>query len=140
MNEFEALKRIKQETCPATYMPDFNKEECCDVIEKALLELKAIKESKPSKALEELENVIEEITISNADLRNTLKVSVLIATIKQALLKAEKLEKVLEIIKEKYVAIFWVKESKSVDEYNYGTGETMKLTQQEFDLLKEVLK
>ena len=55
MNEFEALKRLRQETCPATYMPDFDKEECCDVIEKALLELKAIKEAKPNEALECLE-------------------------------------------------------------------------------------
>ena len=33
----EALKRIRQETCPATYMADFDKNECCDVIEQALL-------------------------------------------------------------------------------------------------------
>ena len=36
--ELEVLKRIRQETCPATYMPDFNKNECCDTIEKALKE------------------------------------------------------------------------------------------------------
>ena len=57
MNEFEALKRLRQETIPATYMPDFNKEECCDVIEKALLELKAIKEAKPSEALGQIKTL-----------------------------------------------------------------------------------
>lgn len=35
-NSKQALKRIRQETCPATYMQDFNKKECCDVIEKDL--------------------------------------------------------------------------------------------------------
>lgn len=35
--EFEALKRIRQETIPATYNPDFDKGKCCDIIEKALL-------------------------------------------------------------------------------------------------------
>lgn len=40
----EALKRIRQETCPATYMNDFDKNECCDIIEK---ELKALEILKP---------------------------------------------------------------------------------------------
>lgn len=34
--ELEALKRLEQETCPATYMPDFNKLECVDIVRKAL--------------------------------------------------------------------------------------------------------
>ena len=38
MTPFEALKRIRQETCPATILPDFDKEECCNIIEKALKE------------------------------------------------------------------------------------------------------
>lgn len=38
----KALKRIRQETCPATYNPDFNKLECCDVIEKELKRLEEI--------------------------------------------------------------------------------------------------
>ena len=32
----EAIKRLRQKTCPATYMPDFDKEECLKVIEKEL--------------------------------------------------------------------------------------------------------
>lgn len=38
----EALKRIRQETCPATYMPDFDKEECCKIIEKDLIAVEII--------------------------------------------------------------------------------------------------
>ena len=30
----EAIKRLRQETAPATYMPDFDKEECLKIIEK----------------------------------------------------------------------------------------------------------
>lgn len=32
----EAIKRLRQETCPATYMSDFDKEECLQVVEKDL--------------------------------------------------------------------------------------------------------
>lgn len=35
-NSKQALKRIRQETCPATYMQDFDKKECCDIIERDL--------------------------------------------------------------------------------------------------------
>lgn len=31
-----ALKRLWQETAPATYMQDFDKKECCDIIERDL--------------------------------------------------------------------------------------------------------
>lgn len=36
MNCEEALKRLKQETCPCTYNPDFDKDECLEVIKKTL--------------------------------------------------------------------------------------------------------
>lgn len=36
MNSKEALKRLKQETAPATYMVDFDKDECIEVIRKDL--------------------------------------------------------------------------------------------------------
>ena len=32
----EAIKRIEQETCPATHIPDFDKEECLKVIEDSI--------------------------------------------------------------------------------------------------------
>lgn len=40
----EVLKRLRQETIPATYMEDFDKGECCDVIEKELKAFEIIKE------------------------------------------------------------------------------------------------
>ena len=42
MKALEALKRIRQETCPATYNPDFDKLKCCDIIEDALTVLQII--------------------------------------------------------------------------------------------------
>ena len=44
MNGLEALKRIRQETAPNTYCKDFDKNECCDIIEKELNALKIIKD------------------------------------------------------------------------------------------------
>lgn len=38
-----ALKRMWQETAPATYMKDFNKKECCDAIERDLNILEILK-------------------------------------------------------------------------------------------------
>lgn len=43
MTSKEALKRIRQETAPATYMKNFDKKECCDVIEKDLDVLEILK-------------------------------------------------------------------------------------------------
>ena len=40
----KSLKRIRQETCPATYMNDFDKNQCCDDIEKELKALEIIKD------------------------------------------------------------------------------------------------
>ncbi len=39
----EAIKRLRQETAPATYCPDFDKEECLKVIEKEHKALEIIK-------------------------------------------------------------------------------------------------
>lgn len=93
---FEALKRIRQETCPATYMQDFDKNECCDTIEQALLELKSIKEAKPSEALKCLEFLKQQaIAFEHSEL------AVKVAnenynTIKQALLKAREEEDIID--------------------------------------------
>lgn len=43
MTSKEALKRLWQETAPATYMKDFDKKECCDVIERDLEMLEIVK-------------------------------------------------------------------------------------------------
>ena len=51
--------------------------------------------------------------------------------------------KALEIIKEKDVSMYWLRHSKNVDEYNNfiltDKRQYQKLTQEEYDLLKEVL-
>ena len=39
MKTKEAIKRLRQETAPATYMPDFDKEECLQVVEARMDEL-----------------------------------------------------------------------------------------------------
>lgn len=39
----EALKRLDQETCPATYMQDFDKKECIEIIRKDLEVLEILK-------------------------------------------------------------------------------------------------
>lgn len=53
MTSKEALKRLKQETAPATYMPDFDKEECINVIAKDLEKLEQYENIEKSlKALE----------------------------------------------------------------------------------------
>lgn len=58
-----------------------------------------------------------------------------------ALLKdiKNKQEKVLEIIKEKYVEIYILFKSKNVEQYNFNIRFGKKLTQEEFDTLKEML-
>jgi len=43
MTSKEAIKRLRQETAPVTYMADFDKEECLKVIEKDLEVLEIIK-------------------------------------------------------------------------------------------------
>lgn len=64
-----------------------------------------------------------------------------IITIKQALLKVQDQEKVLEIIKERQVDIYHLNKSSTVEEYNeVWDGAKYCLTKEEFDLLKEWLK
>lgn len=48
----EALKRLRQETAPATYIKDFDKKECCDVIERDLEMLDIVKKYLKNKSLE----------------------------------------------------------------------------------------
>ena len=40
MNIEEAIKRLRQETCAATYMPDFDKELCLRTIEQYIPKIK----------------------------------------------------------------------------------------------------
>ena len=40
----EAIKRLRQETCPATICPDFDKEECLKTIENFVLKIYEVQE------------------------------------------------------------------------------------------------
>ena len=137
--ELEALKRLRQETCPATYMADFDKNECCDVIEQALQRLEAIDNANPSEALESLEEIRdfrygkEKLLVCQTQMYTTIK---------QALLKAQEQEKVLEIIKEKGVDVSLIKKYDFVEDYNSAVwiAGRPKLVKEEFNTLKEVLE
>ena len=110
-------------------------------LKQALTELQAIKNAKPSEALKSLEE-IGNIRGGSFDFNLTLKRQFPneYETIEQALLKAEKLEKVLEIIKNKCVDIYLLKSVSEVEKYNKLIGlRGMELTQEEFNILKEML-
>jgi hypothetical protein len=108
-------------------------------LKNALIELKSIKEANPSEALECLDNLENSLSLANELLRvtDTSAMDKYIATIKQALLKAQEQKKALEIIKEKNVRIDSVKYY-DLEEYNQIYEN--KLTQEEYYLLKEMLK
>ena len=94
----EALKRIRQETCPATYMADFDKNECCDVIEQALQRLESIDNANPSEALECWQWI--NATIPQWVREKDKQHPNVLEPIKQALLKAQEQEKENELLKE----------------------------------------
>lgn len=128
------------------------------IVEKALLELQSIKEAKPSEAMGELETLKEML---NEFVKHNL-IDKAFTTIKQALLKAEKQEKAWGIVKEKclhtdnlnYVAVCinydMYKEKMrqkhdtkvvKIDWNDKFVLDCLKLlTQEEFDLLKEMTK
>jgi len=152
MNEFEALKRLRQETCPATYMPDFNKEECLEVIEKALLELKAIKEAKPSEALECLEKIgtipmiVNEKTYDFKPIKKAIPNTY--SSIKQALLKQLSgsqytnifIDETVKPNKELEALKIMKKYSKNDGWSNGWTIELWKASEKELKLINEVLE
>lgn len=117
---------------------------------KWLKELQAIKEANPNEALNWLEKSKNMMIENNGDFIafECLKVY---NVCKQALVKAQGQEKVLKIIKEKNVDIATLKESKTLEEYNrnawkvehYGKFKDvyrLQLIQEEFDLVKEMMK
>ena len=164
--EFEALKRIRQETAPATYNPDFDKKECCDVIEQALQHLEAIENSNPSETLDKLlDRANHDEYLSRIGTEEAIKFlnenQMFVTSIKQALLKAQeqekendrldtkclniladniRLENILKVIKKKTVNILLLELAENVDEYNERIVPNGQLTQEEFELLKRYLE
>ena len=104
-----------------------------------LMAFKNIEQANPSEALEQVkffksQDFYDEIGQHYGFIDERCKV------IEEALIKAQEQKQVLEIIKEKDVDIYILKNCKTVDEYNSSVvhivGETRELTQEEFELLK----
>ena len=115
------------------------------IVKQALQRLEAIDNAEPSEALGALEDIILYLNASEPKGLYCENIE----TIQQALLKAEKEHKALEIIKEKGCDISWfkycikycIKENLMVKAYNSGYHEyDKKLTKEQFNLLKEVLE
>lgn len=142
MNELELLEAwnfIKEQMPYFTHshlVSEMN--ENSDIVEQALLKLKTIENAEPSEALEDLENLRCNLYNKPYLERNALSD---FNTIKQALLKAQEQEKVLEIINN----IIKFGDDLSVI-LNFDTYEKYsewswdyELTQEEFELLKRWL-
>ena len=93
--------------------------------------------------LDNLDN-LEELEQENIEIEDvqqyfqdddTFNLSVAIAVLEQA----DKLDMVLDIIKEKQVDAFIFSHSGDLETYNDMVEDNRKLTQEEYDLLKEVL-
>lgn len=161
MKELEALKRIDEKN----YLTEREHRKFYSIIENALLELKAIKEANPSEALECLE-VIGCGREDNMKFREVFEKEY--NTILKSLLKAQEQEKVLNealklngewaeeldykndiirIIYEKNVDIRNLKhyievysDDVTLKVYNGFHNKDEELTQEEFNLLKEMVK
>ena len=144
LNALECLEALEQDIKDRTILAEDRQLKLCAVIKQALLELKSIKEANPSEALECLEEIgfapLNECCgypytrISDEYYED-------FNTIQQALLKAEKEHKALEIIKEKNVDVFRFKKL-DFDTFNQlqKSCKLPELTQEQFNLLKEMLK
>ena len=125
-----------------------------DIIEQALQRLESIDNANPSEALVYINSLIKENDYDIKNQNNTgfdidtqkkwvkylnNKLS-LLNSIKQALLKAQENEKVLEIIINKNVDFDTLTDSEALDDYNSKMNWSYRrLTQEEFDLLKRYL-
>ena len=122
------------------------------IIEEALQRLESIDNARPSEALGLVKRTCE-IYVDSLKQRDLIGYDIIekqineaLDTIKQALIKAQEQEKVLEIIKEKNVNIGLVNVLSSVEQYNqtyvYDNMLNVKwcLTQEEFDTLKKWLR
>ena len=92
-------------------------------------ELETIENANPSEALECLENLCDEFPILKKDYK----------IIKQALIQKSKKEQAWDIVKKKGIDIGWLTQCETVKVYNYHCDAEL-LTEEEFNLLKEVLK
>ena len=129
-----------------------NETEEFNIVKQALLELKAIKESNPSEALNKLlDRANHDEYLSRIGTEKAVKFlnenQMFVTVIKQAVLKAQEQEnveykKVLEIVfKKKIVDIKWLKASRDYKEYNAKMLDLYDLDsvliEEEFELLRK---
>ena len=109
------------------------------IIEQALQRLEAIDNANPSEALKELKILYDEIhPIDNIGILN-----IHFNNIEQSLIKSQEQEKVLEIIFEKNVDVWQLKQC-DFERYNfwirvYWSDFRKELTEEEFEILKRCL-
>lgn len=138
----EALEELRKQ-CNDTFfdengkqwwITDKSKDYKCNIIEKELQRLESIDNSNPSEALECLFRIGYNHRENYINGRHKEDYNI----VEQTLLKAQEQEKVLVIIKEKNVDIFWLKNSKTKSDYNSHVfiSKINELTEEEFELLK----
>jgi hypothetical protein len=141
MNEIEkALKELEEEL-KWTHNDGVNltkyDEERFNVIKQALLELKEIKEAKPSEAL-------KQVTYLSAILPDWQRVNNgvdSLSIIKQALTTKSKKEQAFDIANKKCVDMYRLEAADNVVSYNkWVEFDEYMLTEEEFNLIKEVEK
>ena len=151
LEALECLEALEKDIKDRIILAENRQLKLCAVIQQAILELQSIKEAEPSEALKCLEHIKKDdfnmliTTYPPQPAYNGITKGEMFDKIEQALLKARKEHKALEIIKEKGCDISWlkycIKENLIVEAYNSGYHEyDKKLTEEQFNLLKEVLK
>ena len=150
MNLMECLKKQSEDNKPILYLGKHYEKVILPLEEyqKMCNRLEAIDNANPSEALNGLEFICKILNEKRIDVKWLFKKDY--NTIKNALLKAQKDRKALEIIKEKRVVcdLFW---NDFVDNgfgyhyylekwYKFQSTDNKKLTEEEFNLLKEVLE
>ena len=152
MNLMECLKKQSEDNKPILYLGKHYEKVILPLEEyqKMCNRLESIDNAEPSEALECLEYIKSQSPICYDNDGKFYEFEKEFDTIKQALLKAQKDRKALEIIKEKRVNVdlFW---NDFVDNgfgyhyylekwYKFQSTDNKKLTEEEFNLLKEVLE
>ena len=150
MNLMECLKKQSEDNKPILYLGKHYEKVILPLEEyqKMCNRLESIDNANPNEALNGLEFICKILNEKRIDVKWLFKKDY--NTIKQALLQAQKDRKALEIIKEKNVAcdLFW---NDFVDNgfgyhyylekwYKFQSTDNKKLTEEEFNLLKEVVE
>ena len=143
-NETEDYNTIKQ----ALITKPKNVDKWHEVIEQAIQRLEVIENAKSSEALKIVDKMANYILLDEkyGFIDDEEKQTIIEDrdTIKQALIQAQEQEKVLEIIFEKNVDIYLLKDARNLEEYNRWISQRgrhyYRPTQEEFDLLKRGLE